>query len=562
MFNPALVDHLECFRILNPETIDALSIKGPYKRRYSYNEIYPALDKCERIVFSISKKATSDLLPFEREMLGLWNNITEYIALSSALSAFDPSENFTINDTVLASTLGLQVHQPYAYSELIGLSQKLSSQFSNINNQDSLVGTDAEVVRLVRSMYAASTQMQNAPPFIIPVVENGNEEWLSIWGYLNKFGTRGLKNNRIVALQKLRTAFLTHNQSNFNEVAITLNSEKFKDAHHPDLEILYNKINLFFWAKIVLVLATLLTLFSIFYNKSIISKTGFILIIAGFILQTAGLLLRVLILMRPPLASLYETFVFVSWIIVLLGTGLEILQKKNIGKLIASCGGLAFLIISDRYVTNGDSFGVIAAVLNSGFWLTIHIVTIAIGYAGCLISGLIGHIYLLQRVFGVNEKTTRPFFQTVYMFLLIGLAFTVAGTVLGGMWADQAWGRFWGWDPKENGALLIILWGSAVVHAYRGKLISQNLTAAGAILGIPTVMLTWIGVNLLGVGLHSYGFTYSGAGMLVAVFSFEILFLVTVGILNKIQKSSRDQQSGKPGKSGILQIRKVENRLQ
>jgi ABC-type transport system involved in cytochrome c biogenesis permease subunit len=265
------------------------------------------------------------------------------------------------------------------------------------------------------------------------------------------------------------------------------------------------------------------------------NKTGFLLIIAGFILQTGGLLLRVLILMRPPLASLYETFVFVSWIIVILGTGLEILQKRNIGKLIASCGGLLFLIISDRYAVNGDTFGVIVAILNSGFWLTIHIVTISTGYAGFLISGLLGHVYLIQRTIGITDKNTRSTFQTVYMFMILGLAFTVAGTVLGGMWADQAWGRFWGWDPKENGALLLILWGAAVIHAWKGNIIGPKMTAAGAVIGILLVMLTWIGVNLLGVGLHSYGFTYSGAGMLVAVFGFEFLFLVSVGVLQLIK---------------------------
>jgi cytochrome c biogenesis factor len=105
--------------------------------------------------------------------------------------------------------------------------------------------------------------------------------------------------------------------------------------------------------------------------------------------------------------------------------------------------------------------------------------------------------------------------------------------MLGGMWADQAWGRFWGWDPKENGALLIILWGSAVVHAKRGKIIGSALTSACAVISILMVMLAWIGVNLLGVGLHSYGFTYSGIGLLAGVFVLEFLFLVSMGFLNR-----------------------------
>ncbi len=143
-----------------------------------------------------------------------------------------------------------------------------------------------------------------------------------------------------------------------------------------------------------------------------------------------GLLLRVLIQMRPPLASLYETFVFVSWIIVILGIVLELFQRRGTGMMISSFGGFLFLFISGRYISNGDSFEIIAAVLNSSFWLTTHIVTISIGYAGCLIAGLLGHVFLIQKAVGTDEKVLKSSDSAVYIFMLVGLAFTVAGTVL------------------------------------------------------------------------------------------------------------------------------------
>ena len=538
MFDPQAIDTLECFRIFNNETVDALGIGGPYKRRYSYSELYSSIRKCQEIVFSVSKNKNAELLPYEREMVKLWNNINEFAALSSAFSVFYPSEDFTIYDSALASQLQLVVNRPYSFADLIGASQRLSQQLKQIRNIDSLKSDETELVQLVRAMHTMGSQMENTPPCIIPIGDSDNEAWYSLWGYLNKSGYSALTDDLVRALQKLWAAYLAKDSKQFNEAAQKLTATSYTDFPHPELEVLYNNLNLFLWAKIVFILAAIMTIFCLFYNQKLVNTGAFIFIIAGLLLQTAGLILRIVILMRPPLASLYETFLFVSWIIVLLGTGLEIIQRRNTGKLIASCGGLLLLILSDRYVVQGDTFGVIVAVLNSNFWLTIHIVTIATGYAAFFISGLLGHVYLIQRATGTANKTARITLQTVSLFLILGLAFTVAGTVLGGMWADQAWGRFWGWDPKENGALVLVLWGTAVIHARKTNLIGPKMTAAGAIMSIPLIMLTWIGVNLLGVGLHSYGFTYSGARLLAAVFVLETLFLVIMGSLHIFKNQS------------------------
>ena len=106
------------------------------------------------------------------------------------------------------------------------------------------------------------------------------------------------------------------------------------------------------------------------------------------------------------------------------------------------------------------------------------------------------------------------------------------------MWADQAWGRFWGWDPKENGALLIIIWLTLIVHSRKSSMIGPDLTSAGAVAGVIMVMLAWVGVNLLGVGLHSYGFTYSGLGLLIGVLLFEMLFIGITLSLAAIRRKS------------------------
>ena len=111
--------------------------------------------------------------------------------------------------------------------------------------------------------------------------------------------------------------------------------------------------------------------------------------------------------------------------------------------------------------------------------------------------------------------------------------------MLGGIWADQSWGRFWGWDPKENGALLIVLWCAILFHARMGKLIGPFGLAAGSALLIIVVMMAWFGINLLGVGLHSYGFI-DGVGLGLLFYSAaEIAFVAAIGSWYRRQQRPR-----------------------
>jgi ABC-type transport system involved in cytochrome c biogenesis permease subunit len=225
--------------------------------------------------------------------------------------------------------------------------------------------------------------------------------------------------------------------------------------------------------------------------------------------------------------NLFDTFVLVSWLGVLLGFVVEYFNKRSLGLIVAGVTGFAFLHVAGRYAADGDTMGVVVAVLDSNFWLATHVITIIMGYAGCMAAGVIAHMYLIQRVIHpVDTSRSQATARAIYGVLAFGLVFTTVGTVLGGIWADQSWGRFWGWDPKENGALLIVLWCSAVFHARAAGMIKHIGFASGAIVGTVLVMFAWLGVNLLGVGLHSYGFTSSGAKLLFSFVGIESLFLL------------------------------------
>jgi ABC-type transport system involved in cytochrome c biogenesis permease subunit len=148
------------------------------------------------------------------------------------------------------------------------------------------------------------------------------------------------------------------------------------------------------------------------------------------------------------------------------------------------------------------------AVLDSNFWLGTHVLTITIGYSGTYLAGAIAIGWVLREHLAprVDPATGQALSSMVYGVVSFALFFSFLGTVLGGIWADQSWGRFWGWDPKENGALLIVLWNAIILHARWGGYARTRGIMAMAIFGNVITSLSWFGVNMLGVGLHSYGF--------------------------------------------------------
>lgn len=240
--------------------------------------------------------------------------------------------------------------------------------------------------------------------------------------------------------------------------------------------------------------------------------------------------LRVFILERPPVGTLYESIIFVALIAAIGGWLFEQRDGSGRGLIAAAMAGSILLFVAEAFVTD-DTMRVLVAVLNTNFWLATHVLCITIGYGWCVLTALFAHFYLIARARG--QAMTGDLIRTTKLLALIALLFTTVGTILGGIWADQSWGRFWGWDPKENGALLIVLWLAWCLHgSIAGQLKPLALMAGFAALNI-IVALAWFGVNLLGTGLHSYGFI---EGVAVSLFTFclaEILIIASLWFLSR-----------------------------
>lgn len=244
----------------------------------------------------------------------------------------------------------------------------------------------------------------------------------------------------------------------------------------------------------------------------------FTLILITFVIHTIAIVSRIYISGRPPVVNLYSSAVFIGWAAVMFSLILELIYPLGLCNLAAAIIGASTLSIA-RSLDSSDTMHVLEAVLDTQFWLSTHVVTVTLGYGATFLAGLFGIIAMILRIrsgidrlpvdkqpadaVGMQQILSR----IIYGVLCFALLLSFIGTVLGGLWADDSWGRFWGWDPKENGALMIVLWNALVLHANWDRMVGQRGLAVLAILGNIVTSWSWFGTNQLGIGLHSYGFT-------------------------------------------------------
>ncbi|MCS5645876.1 MAG: cytochrome c biogenesis protein CcsA [Candidatus Marinimicrobia bacterium] len=285
-----------------------------------------------------------------------------------------------------------------------------------------------------------------------------------------------------------------------------------------------NRVNLFYTSVGLYLFAFILLGLSWMIQPLLLKRASYALLILGFLFHAYGIYLRMHIMGRPPVSTLYESVIFVAFIVILFAIILEYFRRDGLGIFVGTVSGSIFHYIGFGYSADGDTLGMLVAVLNSNFWLATHVTTITMGYGASLVAGFIGHLYLVQAIRQPENKSNlKSIFNNLFGITLIALFFTLFGTILGGIWADQSWGRFWGWDPKENGALLIVLWQLMMVHMRLSGLAKPAEFALGMALNNIIVALAWFGVNLLQVGLHSYGFD---DGVARNLFIFIVLELI------------------------------------
>jgi ABC-type transport system involved in cytochrome c biogenesis permease subunit len=233
--------------------------------------------------------------------------------------------------------------------------------------------------------------------------------------------------------------------------------------------------------------------------------------------------------------NLYSSAIFIGWGAVVLGLVFERLHKNGIGAAAGSIVGFVTLIIAHHLGMGGDTMEMMQAVLDTNIWLATHVVVITLGYTAMFLAGILGIVFLIRGLVdsSFQKETARSMSSMVYGITCFAVLFSFVGTMLGGIWADQSWGRFWGWDPKENGALLIVIWSAIVLHARWGGLVRERGIMMLSIFGNIVTAWSWFGTNLLQEGLHAYGFSDAGFFWLVKVFVPSQILLLLIGALPK-----------------------------
>ncbi len=248
--------------------------------------------------------------------------------------------------------------------------------------------------------------------------------------------------------------------------------------------------------------------------KEWIRQAAFWICVVTLLIHTVAIISRIYISERPPVVSLYSAAVFIGWAIVLAGVVSELLFPISISLLVAAKAGYLSLLVADG-LDIGDSMPVLQAVLDTQFWLSTHVISVSLGYSATFLAGFLGIGIVLLAFFAwfapsvIAEETRKKLIDTLYRVcygvVCFGIFFSFVGTVLGGLWGDDSWGRFWGWDPKENGALMIVLWNALLLHAKWDKLVGPLGFAMLAIGGNIITAWSMFGTNILGIGLHAYG---------------------------------------------------------
>lgn len=522
LFDPQRTRDFPIFLINHPGVLEAMGVptvmevegQRPSFRRFSLEHLRPGLAELERLAREAFEIPPDNRDLVDQEVLRVFNNVFTYRELGRVFAHVRPNPTLRLTDPGLRSRLGIaQDQQELMYYELRPLAEELSGRIRTAMRQEADPGLSKAELNFLSQMSEYWMMSQNLPFHVLPAAPHGDPEWLPPFEAL---------------YQDLRDVELKRAAANMSEMAMAWRAgdwdraltayrnvndfvqermKRDRDVRLTLSETRYNRANFYGKARALYLVAFLLATGTLISGKDSLRRLTWLPLAVAMTWHIIGLVWRVYLTARPPVTNLYGTFLFVSLIALLLALMVEWRQKNGLGLFAGSFVALTLLMLADRFGAEGDTLQKVVAVLASNFWLSTHVIAVTIGYAGVWIAGVFGHIWLVMKLCNRPETKLRGVMDALNVSLAFGLTFAFLGTMLGGIWADQSWGRFWGWDPKENGALLIVLWTAAIYHARIAGMIRERGTAAAAALGCVMVMVAWLGVNLLGVGLHSYGFT-------------------------------------------------------
>ncbi len=514
------------------------------RTRFSFQKIEPKLAELDRQAQLAEPIDAQARTPFQRAAVQLRDRVLLYQKVKFSAQAPD---------------------SPDFLDELVKFQKALPAGVEAVRAKQKNEPANEEAYKAMMTM-AERYDFMDKMGYLLAVPPADEEQnpaaWQSVGHTLLETFKTGKVNPNIMAYAALGHAWRGKQADQFNEIT-RLFREQLSKRFEPqlkksDIETRFNASEPFYKSMTLYAGAFFVAIFSWLLWPETLGKSAFYLVLVAFIVATAGILTRMWLEGRPPVTNLYSSALFVGWGVVALCLILETFYRNAIGSVVAGMVGFITLLIAHHLSLSGDTLEMMRAVLDTNLWLSTHVLVVTTGYAATFLAGFLGFIYVFLYVAegGMGERKL-PLWQVLLfsvivspciaipfgltrekreglMRLLPTMAYgivcfatlcSLVGTVLGGIWADQSWGRFWGWDPKENGAVIIVLWNAIILHARWSGMVKQRGLMCLAIFGNVVTSWSWFGTNMLGVGLHNYGFM-EGAFTWLIIFIISQLFVI------------------------------------
>ncbi len=521
---PAVADAWPVIRIDHPDLKGLLALPMEADREklsdgkhFSWNQIRGKLEDLQREARRANAIDSSKRNPFDQAITRLWGNVGLYMRLQNTVQP----QNAADWPAELAAYLG-KVDKGVEAAR----AQQAGKEFDK-----------AAFDALMADLQKFDAMAQLEPALIIPPAKAGGtrEDWQRSGTALMDIARGGTTPYALQSYAKMSGAYRSGDIAGFNS-AVSDYRATLAGPFAPELkksasERRFNQYEPFYKAMVVYIAALLCAL--IFWVRpkawETVRRCAVWLVALALLVHTSGLIFRMVLEGRPPVTNLYSSAIFIGWGACILGLVLERFWRNGVGVVVSSVVGFITLIIAHHLSLTGDTMEMMRAVLDTNFWLATHVVVVTLGYASTFVAGFLAIIYILRGFFtsGLDQPTAKSLVKMIYGIVCFATLFSFVGTVLGGIWADQSWGRFWGWDVKENGALIIVLWNALMLHARWGGMVRERGFVNMAIVGNIVTSWSWFGVNMLGIGLHSYGFMDAAFYWLV---SFVALNLALIGL--------------------------------
>lgn len=547
LFRPQFAVKLPTFRIDNSSIIEAVGLKTGDKRdRYSYDDIEPGREKLIELAKKYEMIAEDKRDTVHKQTIAFAYQIRNY---ESLLGYF----GFARYGVVLkGSGKDGAPDQRADISAIMATAPQIRQQ---------LAQSQAHAQQMEPHLQALLEQVFDAANFakygmmIVPPADPKVEIWQSAGNSIMSAITETKADPKVaiadIKLLETTVRSLATDEASFRVKLTELRDDLAKRAtargeyEHVKLEAAYYQKNWFLYSMAFFILGTLLALAMWTVSNGLAGKIFYWLTLGitttGLIYCIIPIVKRCIIMQRPPVGNLYDTIIFIAATTVIIALVIEWMTRRRFALGIAPILGTLLIIVARRYEVGDakDNMDPLIAVLDSNYWLTIHVLTITLGYAAGLLSAFLSVCYVLMRGLDLDNgdrDIRRSFTRAVYGMICLTLFLSLVGTVLGGIWANDSWGRFWGWDPKENGALMIVLWTLAILHARLGGYIRDwGLHFASVFTGA-VVAFSWWHVNFLNTGLHTYGFT-ADKKVMIFVFYGIIAAILVFGVIAKALES-------------------------